>query len=95
MKEKLTQIEKSLADRETNLLSTDLKEEYERQLQNIRTLRGLYEERARLAEVTRLNLLRELEEQKRLNSVEVNKYVKLRILCAIFFYVNTRISTEL
>lgn len=73
LKDKLAQIEQSLADREANLLSTDLKQEYERQLQNIRVLRGLYEERARLAEVTRLNIQRELEEQKRLTSVEVNK----------------------
>lgn len=57
------------------MLSTDLRQEYERQLQNIRTLRGLYDERARLAEVTRVNLQRELEEQKRINLVEVNKYV--------------------
>ncbi|GBP71994.1 hypothetical protein EVAR_38673_1 [Eumeta japonica] len=73
LKEKLNQIEQSLADKEANLLSTDLRQEYERQLQNIRTLRTLYEERARLAEVTRLNLVRELEEQKSLNAAEINK----------------------
>ncbi|XP_028156518.1 protein MLP1 [Ostrinia furnacalis] len=73
LKEKLSEIEKSLADREASMLSTDLRQEYERQLQNIRTLRGLYEERARLAEVTRVNLVRDLEEQKLLNQAEVNK----------------------
>lgn len=73
LKDKLSEIEKSLADREASMLSTDLRQEYERQLQNIRTLRGLYEERARLAEVTRVNLARELEEQKVLNQAEVNK----------------------
>lgn len=73
MKNKLSEIEKSLADREASMLSTDLRQEYERQLQNIRTLRSLYEERARLAEVTRVNLARELEEQKLLNQAEVNK----------------------
>ncbi|KAF9807824.1 hypothetical protein SFRURICE_000605 [Spodoptera frugiperda] len=64
LKEKLNEIERTLADRETNLLSADLRQEYERQLQNIRTLRGLYEERARLAEVTRQRLVRELDEHK-------------------------------
>jgi hypothetical protein len=69
----LSEIEKSLADREASMLSTDLRQEYERQLQNIRTLRGLYEERARLAEVTRQSLVRELDEQKILYQSEVNK----------------------
>ncbi|XP_068628251.1 myosin-11 [Battus philenor] len=73
LKNKLNEIEQSLADRETHMLSTDLRQEYERQLQNIRTLRGLYEERARLAEVTRQALIRELQEQKELNKTEVNK----------------------
>ncbi|RVE42522.1 hypothetical protein evm_012830 [Chilo suppressalis] len=77
LKNKLNEIEKSLADREASMLSTDLRQEYERQLQNIRTLRGLYEERARLAEVTRQSLVRELEEQKLLYQAEVNKSKKL------------------
>ncbi|XP_072931422.1 uncharacterized protein [Epargyreus clarus] len=73
LKNKLNEIEQSLADRETNILSVDLRKEYERQLQNIRTLRGLYEERARLAEATRQALVRELEEQKILKQAEINK----------------------
>ncbi|CAG9583282.1 unnamed protein product [Danaus chrysippus] len=73
LKNKLSEIEQSLADRETSVLSTDLRKEYERQLQNIRTLRGLYEERARLAEVTRQALVRENEEHKVLLEVEINK----------------------
>lgn len=75
LKNKLSEIEQSLADREASMLSTDLRQEYERQLQNIRTLRGLYEERARLAEVTRQSLVRELEEQKLLKQAEITKYV--------------------
>lgn len=59
MKNKLKEIEQSLAERETNMLSADLRQEYERQLQNIRTLRGLYEERARLADVSRQALTRD------------------------------------
>ncbi|KAJ2951538.1 hypothetical protein O0L34_g13687 [Tuta absoluta] len=77
LKEKLSDIERSLADREANMLSADLRQEYERQLQNIRSLRTLYEERARLAEVTRQGLLRELEEQKRLKQVEIEKVAEL------------------
>ncbi|XP_063624878.1 paramyosin [Cydia splendana] len=77
LKDKLREIEQSLADREANMLSADLRQEYERQLQNIRTLRGLYEERARLAEVTRQGLSRELEEQKQLKEAETNKNAEL------------------
>lgn len=73
LKNKLNEIERSLADREASMLSADLKQEYERQLQNIRTLRGLYEERARLAEITRQGLVRDLEEQRRLNNIETTK----------------------
>lgn len=78
LKNKLSEIEQSLADREANLLSTDLRDEYVRQLQNIRTLRGLYEERARLAEVTRQSILRELEEQKAYNQIEIDKSNELK-----------------
>lgn len=55
------------------MLSADLRQEYVRQLQNIRTLRSLYEERARLAEVTRQGLVHELEEQKLLTQAETTK----------------------
>ncbi|XP_026493877.2 uncharacterized protein LOC113399065 [Vanessa tameamea] len=77
LKDKLNEIEQSLADRETNMLSADLRQEYERQLQNIRTLRGLYEERARLADVSRQALARDLEEQKLLLEAETNKTTEL------------------
>ncbi|XP_041981448.1 putative leucine-rich repeat-containing protein DDB_G0290503 [Aricia agestis] len=73
LKNKLNEIEQSLADREASMLSTDLRQEYERQLNNIRTLRGLYEERARLAEVTKQALVRDLEQQKGLLQAEVSK----------------------
>lgn len=73
LKDKLREIEQTLADREATMLSADLRQEYERQLQNIRSLRSLYEERARLAEVTRQSILRELEEQKTFTQTEVSK----------------------
>ncbi|XP_023951981.2 myosin-2 heavy chain [Bicyclus anynana] len=77
LKDKLTDIEQSLADRETSMLSTDLRQEYERQLLNIRTLRGLYEERARLADVSRQALSKELDEHKVLLEAESNKTKEL------------------
>lgn len=55
------------------MLSTDLRQEYERQLQNIRTLRGLYEERARLADVSRQALARDLDDHKLLLEAELKK----------------------
>ncbi|XP_045464640.1 intracellular protein transport protein USO1 [Harmonia axyridis] len=47
LKEKLKSIEIAFNEREASLMSNDLKKEYEKQLQNIRNLRELYEERSR------------------------------------------------
>ncbi|XP_044750919.1 trichohyalin [Coccinella septempunctata] len=47
LKEKLKSIETAFNEREASLMSNDLKREYEKQLQNMRTLRELYEERSR------------------------------------------------
>lgn len=41
----MAEIETSLAEREVSMMSTDLKDEYERQIENIRSLRALYEQR--------------------------------------------------
>lgn len=57
----MTQIEKSLAEREMQLMSENLRQEYDRQLTNIRNLRALYEERARVSVAERENLNRQLE----------------------------------
>lgn len=46
MKSKLTEIEASFAEKETKIMSTALQQEYQRQLDNIRRMRELYEERA-------------------------------------------------
>ncbi|XP_055386507.1 repetitive organellar protein [Condylostylus longicornis] len=64
LKAKLTQIEESLADRETKLLSEDLRREYDKQMENIRNLRQLYEERARVCAAERENLLRQIQIKK-------------------------------
>lgn len=64
LKAKLRQIEDSLAEREMQIMSTDLRREYERQMANIRSLRELYEERERISRMERDNLLRQLELRK-------------------------------
>lgn len=47
LKEKVEAIEKNLCNREAAILSEDLRKEYERQIENMRNLRLLYEERQR------------------------------------------------
>lgn len=64
LKGKLRQIEDSLAEREMQIMSADLRREYERQMANIRSLRELYEERERVSRMERDNLLRQLELRK-------------------------------
>ncbi|EAT35266.1 AAEL012556-PA [Aedes aegypti] len=64
LKAKLRQIEDSLHEREVQIMSTDLRREYERQMANIRNLRELYEERERVSRMERDNLLRQLELRK-------------------------------
>ncbi|XP_059614189.1 cingulin [Phlebotomus argentipes] len=49
LKEKLREIEETLADRETLIMSENLRNEYIRQLDNMKNLRTLYEQRARLS----------------------------------------------
>lgn len=65
MRQKVSEIEASLAGREMNVLSEDLRQEYERQLRNIRNLRTLYEERQRADKRAKEELATQLEECKR------------------------------
>ncbi|XP_065357800.1 227 kDa spindle- and centromere-associated protein [Calliphora vicina] len=58
LKQRLTEIEKSFAEHEMKIMSDNLREEYERQLVNIRQLRQLYEERQRVAAAEYENLQR-------------------------------------
>ncbi|KAH8262195.1 hypothetical protein KR038_011060, partial [Drosophila bunnanda] len=58
LKVKLTQIENSFSEREMKIMSNNLRQEYERQLINIRQLRQLYEERQRVAAAEYENLQR-------------------------------------
>ncbi|KAJ6635781.1 hypothetical protein Bhyg_14367 [Pseudolycoriella hygida] len=73
MREKLKTIEESLADRELSLMSTTLRQEYDRQLANIRNLRSLYEERARVSAAERENLNRQLDTKKAELEAETEK----------------------
>lgn len=58
LKMKLQQIENSFSEREMKIMSNNLRQEYERQLVNIRQLRQLYEERQRVAAAEYENLQR-------------------------------------
>lgn len=73
MKEKLKQIESSLAERELQLMSENLRQEYDRQLSNIRNLRALYEERARVSAAERENLNRQLDTKRAELDAEIEK----------------------
>lgn len=61
LKLKFKEIEDSLADREVHLMSANLRQEYDRQFANMRHLKALYEERARVSAAEKENLTRQLE----------------------------------
>ncbi|XP_044256866.1 probable DNA double-strand break repair Rad50 ATPase [Tribolium madens] len=65
MREKIKEIEASLAGKELKVLSQDLKAEYEKQLQNIRNLRIVYEERQRADKKQKDELKNLVEEVKK------------------------------
>ncbi|XP_067623109.1 uncharacterized protein [Eurosta solidaginis] len=58
LKTKLEEIELAFSEREMKIMSSNLRQEYERQLGNIRQLRQLYEERQRIALAEQENLQR-------------------------------------
>ncbi|XP_036231496.2 uncharacterized protein [Bactrocera oleae] len=58
LKSKLDEIETAFGERELKIMSSNLRQEYERQLGNIRQLRQLYEERQRIALAEQENLQR-------------------------------------
>ncbi|KAG4069572.1 hypothetical protein HA402_006938 [Bradysia odoriphaga] len=77
LRDKLKTIEESLADRELKLMSESLRQEYDRQLANIRNLRSLYEERARVSAAERENLNRQLDTKKAELEAETEKSTDL------------------
>ncbi|KAJ8951638.1 hypothetical protein NQ318_012308 [Aromia moschata] len=73
LKQKIESIEESLAGNEMNILSYDLRSEYERQLENIRNLRILYEERQRIERREKAELTSQLDDAKKELEDEQNK----------------------
>lgn len=73
MKSKLTEIENSFAERETQIMSSALQQEYQRQLENIRNMRDLYEERANVSVQEKNALRAQLEEKEQELKTEVEK----------------------
>lgn len=73
MKSKFKEIENSLAEREMQVMSETLRQEYNRELANIRNLRALYEERARINAAEKENLARQLETSRAELSSEIEK----------------------
>jgi hypothetical protein len=62
-------------EREAEIMSTKLREEYMEQLEKMKNLRTLYEERARLSVIERENLRQELDAVKQEYNLEIEKYV--------------------
>lgn len=79
MKSKLTEIETSFADKEAKIMSTALQQEYQRQLENIRNMRTLYEQRTNLIIQERNSLQRQLDDKELDLRTEIEKYVKENI----------------
>ena len=77
LKSKLDEIESSFCDKEATILSTDLKQEYQRQLENIRSMRSLYEERTNLLLQENNMLKQQLGDKEHDLETEIEKYVEL------------------
>lgn len=77
LKTKVAEIETSLAEREVSMLSTNLKVEYERQLENIRSLRAVYEHRQAATKAEKDLMASQLTEAK--NNLETEQK-KIRYL---------------
>lgn len=73
MKAKLTEIESSFAERETKIMSSKLQQEYQRQLENIRNMRQLYEERANMLIQEKDKIKQKLDEKEHDLKTEVEK----------------------
>ncbi|XP_066151114.1 early endosome antigen 1 [Euwallacea fornicatus] len=65
LREKVESIEASVSEKEISILSKDLRMEYEKQLQILRNMRAVYEERQRTDHREKETLRRTIEETKR------------------------------
>lgn len=79
LKSKLEEIECSFSEKETKILSTDLKQEYQRQLENIKKMRTLYEERSNLLLQENNVLKQQLGDKEHDLQTETEKYVELNL----------------
>lgn len=64
LKEKLKEIEEAFVEKEMKIMSTALQQEYQRQLDNIRRMRELYEERANLLATERDDYKEKLKDRE-------------------------------
>ena len=73
LKEKLKEIEASVSNKVHEKLSVDLKAEYESQMENIRSLKGLYEERMKVMLSEKEKLVQDSEEKSQHLKAEIKK----------------------
>ena len=73
LKEKLKEIEASVSNKIHEKLSVDLKAEYESQMENIRSLKGLYEERMKVMLSEKEKLVQDSEEKSQHLKAEMKK----------------------
>ncbi|GFG33355.1 hypothetical protein Cfor_04064 [Coptotermes formosanus] len=73
LKEKLKEIEASVTNKVHEKLSVDLKAEYESQMENIRSLKGLYEERMKVMLSEKEKLVQDSEEKSQHLQAEMKK----------------------
>jgi hypothetical protein len=73
LKEKLKEIEASVTNKVHEKLSVDLKAEYESQMENIRSLKGLYEERMKVMLSEKEKLVHDSEEKSQHLKAEMKK----------------------
>lgn len=69
-----------------HVMSENLRQEYDRQLVNIRNLRALYEERARISAAEKENLNRQIETSRAELNAAVEKYVRIHYTLIAYEY---------
>lgn len=70
---KVSEIEANISEKETSMLSTNLRNEYEKQLRNMRALRMLYDQRQAALKADRDAIAKELDETTKKLETEQSK----------------------
>lgn len=73
LKTKVAEIESNVNEQETSMLATNLRNEYEKQLRNMRALRTLYEQRQAATKADRDAIANQLEEMTKKLTDEQSK----------------------